>query len=394
MSWARARRIAAGAAGPRPAVEAALTAALGCRLAVPVQTPTPIPAYDVVAADGFAVSGPGPWLQVGRVAEVLDGRALPVVRGEPLPPGADAVLPYQAAVERAGADGSWLYVGDRRRDQPNAHPGHLDPGSYVVPRGQHAPAGTTLVQAGTLVTPTVVAAAAAAGADALAVVRPPDVAVVTIGDDRWDHGGPREGRDRDAATPLITTAAIRAGARCQPVREVPGRAGQLRTPVRAALDDCAADLTILTGPDGPAAHSDASSALKGLDATALVVGVAVVAGADALLAELPDGRLVAYVPGDLAGAVGALVTIVVPLLRVMGGHGVPLTSTALLTRSLPPTPEQTALVPGTRIPGELVDQVEPGTGTGVCAFTGTDVLIAVPPEGASSADLVDVLDLP
>ena len=394
MSWGRARRIATAAAGPRPAIEAALTEAIGCRLAADVTALVPIPSYDVVAANGFAVSGPGPWLGVERASALPDGRAVPVVEGEALPPGATAVLPYHLAVERKGSDGFWIYVGDRSRDEPDRRPGHLEPGSYVISRGHDAAAGATLTPAGALVTPAVVAAAAESGADLMVVVRPPEVAVITVGDDRWDHGASRDGRRRDATTPMILTAVIRAGGRCQPVREIPGHAGHLRTPVQAALDDAAADLVLITGPAGEAARSDVAHALAQLRATPLVAAVAVASGADSLLAELPDGRLVAYVPGDLAGALCSLVTIVRPMLRVMGGHPEPPASRALLSQALPGLADRTTLVAATRDRGELADSVEPTTGPEVAAFSTADVLIVVPPSGAPAGALVELVDLP
>jgi molybdopterin molybdotransferase len=394
MSWGRARRIATAAAGPRPAVEAALTEAIGCRLAADVRALAPIPSYDVVAADGFAVSGPGPWLGVELATAVPDGRAVPVVQGDALPVGATAVLPYPKAVERKGSDGFWIYVGDRGRDEPDWRPGHLEPGSHVVPRGSDAPAGATLAAAGSLVTPAVVAAAAESGADLMVVVRPPDVAVITVGDDRWDHGGSRDGRRRDATTPMILTAVIRAGGRCQPVREIPGHAGHLRTPVQAALDDAAADLVLITGPAGEAARGDVAHALSQLRATPLVAAVAMAAGADSLLAELPDGRLVAYVPGDLAGAVCALVTIVLPILRVMGGHPEPPSRSALLSQALPGAADRMTLVAASHTRGELADSVAPTTGPDVAAFSAADVLIVVPSSGAPAGALVELVDLP
>lgn len=394
MSWGRARRIALGAAGPRPPIEAVLTDAVGCRLAADVIVQAPIPSYDVVAADGYAVSGPGPWLGVDRIGPVPDGRAVHVVQGEALPDGATAVLPYAFAVERAGSDGSWIYVGDRRRDEPDRRPGHVEPGSHVISRGQDAGVGALLAPAGALVTPAVVAAAAESGADVVAVVRPPDVAVMTVGDDRWDHGRSRDGRPRDSATPMILAALLRAGARCQPLRELPGHAGHLRVAVRGALDDAAADLILVTGPGGGAARSDATHALAELRATALVTDIAVTTGADALLAELPDGRLVAYVPGDLSGAISALVTLVGPVLRVMGGHPEVPATDALLSQSFPGSSDLTSLVPATRARGELADEAVPTSGPEVAAFSAADVLIVIPPAGAHSGSLVQLVDMP
>ena len=77
------------------------------------------------------------------------------------------------AVVRTGKGTTWLYVGDAAPGRRSERPGTSRPGTGISALGSAAGSGDHLALAGRLVTPAVVAAAATAGHDALAVVRPP-----------------------------------------------------------------------------------------------------------------------------------------------------------------------------------------------------------------------------
>ncbi|MGW4468733.1 molybdopterin molybdotransferase MoeA [Nonomuraea sp. NPDC004354] len=118
MNWSQARAVALRAAPPWPEAEVPLSAAHGCRLARPLRALVAVPGTDVSAMDGYAVAGEGPWRVVGRVlagghahGEVLKpGYAVEIATGAPVPEGATAVLPYEAATV-----GDHI-PGDRRAD--------------------------------------------------------------------------------------------------------------------------------------------------------------------------------------------------------------------------------------------------------------------------------------
>jgi molybdopterin molybdotransferase len=395
MAWGRARRVAAKAAAPRPGAMVPLVEAVGLVLAEPVLAQTPLPPVDVAADDGWAVSGPGPWTVEDLTADRLpDGAAVPVRTDEVIPAGADAVVPLPSAVLRRGKDVTWLSVGDAASGRPAGRPGHIPPGTEITGRGRSAAAGEVLVVPGRQVTPGVIAAAAAAGLDAVAVIRPPDVAVVTVGDDRWDHGASRDGRLRDVVSPALPGAITRAGGRVLPPLLLPGRTGTLAGQVRAHVEDTAADLVVLTGGPGPVGRQDCQEALSALGARSLVHDVAVAPGTEALLAELPDGRLVAYLPGDAGGAIGGLVTVVLPLLRAMAGRPEPNPVLALLDLAQPGAAEVTTLVPARRVLGELADTAAVVPGPAIAAFAAAEVLVVVPPGGAAAGQLVELVGVP
>src|SRR6476620_5185364 len=94
LSWADAHRIARDAAWPLSPVTRPLTTASGLVLAEPLPALTDLPPFDTSAMDGWAVSGPGPWLLAGELlagqqpgaAPLPDGRAVRIATGAALPP--------------------------------------------------------------------------------------------------------------------------------------------------------------------------------------------------------------------------------------------------------------------------------------------------------------------
>src|SRR5215212_9993072 len=163
MAWTDARRAAHSAPNPLPAVRMPLAAAAGV-LAAPLRAATPVPAFDCSAMDGYAVGSPGgPWRVVGRILAgpgrpppLRPGEAVEVATGAPVPAGTVAVLVAERAV----------VTGDRLTalEPPEA-------GRHVRRVGEDVPLGVELLPAGTLLTPTVVGLAAAAGLDVLTVRR-------------------------------------------------------------------------------------------------------------------------------------------------------------------------------------------------------------------------------
>ncbi len=395
LPWGRARRAAARAALPRPGLAVSLEEATGLVLAAPLLARTPLPPYDVATTDGFAVSGPGPWtVDTGASGRLHDGAAVRVAADTSLPPGTDAVLPEAHAVVRTGKDVTWLYVGDAHTGRQAQRPGHIPPGSFVTTGGAECAAGGIVAPAGTVVTPALVAVAAASGNDTLEVTRPPDVAPVLLGDTRLAKGPARGGRTREAVTPLLPGAIARAGARCLPLQQVPGTVGTLHAQACKVVDDVAADLVLLTGEPGAAAQREAASVLSSLGATPLVADVAVHPGAEGILAELPDGRLAAYLPGDPAGAVAALVTLVLPLLRAMSGRAEPAPTLALLDEAAEGDPDVTTLVPAVHHRGELADTAAPAVGGPLLGLATSHSLAVVPPGGAPAGQLVELVEMP
>ncbi|ALO06567.1 Molybdopterin biosynthesis protein [Streptomyces venezuelae] len=399
VAWEEARaRALDGAGRPVPVVTRELDAALGHALAGPLTALTDLPPFDTSARDGWAVAGPGPWrLRDGRVPaggqpEPLDhGTAVALAAGARLPVGAGGVLRREYGEAVAG-DGMLL---DRSGSPGVGGPGP-GRGRDVRARGQECRAGEMLLPAGTAVTPAVVGLAAAAGHDRLVVHRRPRVELLSLGGELPESDPPRDGRVRDALGTLLPPWLARHGAEVIGRRLVADDVGRLRD----ALHGSTADVLVTTGRTDVGPVDPLHTALAESGARLLVDSVAVRPGHPMLLAELPpspDGRprLLVGLPGDPLAAVAGAVTLVVPLLRRLGGHVDPDPESHRTTTAsaLPGHPHDTRLLPVRRGAHGIVPLPSDGPAT-LRGLAVADGLAVVPPGGVPAGAHVEVLDVP
>ena len=402
LSWTQARRVARDCARPGPIVEAPLETAIGAVLAEPLEALTALPPFDVSAMDGFAVAGPGPWLVVGDLRagslgeRIADGTAVRIATGTAVPLGADAVVRREHALVSAERDGERLYVGNPATDQLAPHPGFVEFGADIRPRGQECAAGEPLLDPGGVVTPAVAGMAAAAGYDTLRVVKPPTVAILVLGDELLQRGVARDGRIRDALGPMLPGWISWAGGVAFPPQHLPDTVNELV----AALDDANADVIVTTGSTaaGPADHLHA--ALNFLGARWQVDGVNVRPGHPMCLATLPDGRHVVGLPGNPLAAISAVLTLLVPMLATLrgepGADEAHITE-AVLTVDVRPHPESTRLLPvrrgfsGPEVTATPTMHVGPAMLRGL---TLADGIAVIAPGAGGIGSFVRVLPLP
>ncbi|MBO0803728.1 MAG: molybdopterin molybdotransferase MoeA [Nocardiopsaceae bacterium] len=383
--WQQARRTAGEAAVPLPAVTRSLADAVGHALAAPLAALTDLPAFDTSAMDGWAVSGAGPWrvirdgILAGQVPDPLaSGTARRIATGAPVPDGTSAVLRLE--------DGT--VTGETLSDS-----GQLAPGRDIRPRGQECAVGTTLLTAGTTVTPVVLAVAAAAGYDEFLVHRRPVVDVLVTGDELAQSGVPRAGQVRDALSPLLPSWLESCGARLGEVRLLADQAGPLATEIVGS----AADVIITTGSTSVGQTDHLHRVLREAGARLLVDSVAVRPGHPMLLAELtqlPGGqrRWLIGLPGNPLAAIAGLVTLALPLLRRLGGHPWPPLRCLTVDAGIPGHPRDVRLVPAVVRDGtaEPIGFGGPAMLRGIAV---ADVLAVVPPGGAPAGSHVMTLAL-
>ncbi|QMU79775.1 molybdopterin molybdotransferase MoeA [Streptacidiphilus sp. PB12-B1b] len=438
LPWPQARRRALRAAGaPLEAVRLPLADALGGFLAAPLEALTDLPAFDTSAMDGWAVSGPGPWLLDAGLATgpadpdarpapdadaadpdpnaapdadpaapqrsrppqdqllagqhgagtLADGTAVRIATGAQLPPGATAVLRSEDGRVRPGhGEARLLHDGGARP---------LDQGRDIRPRGQECHSGEPLLPPGTAVTPAVLGLAAAAGCDELTVYRRPTVELLVLGDELLDSGLPREGRIRDALGPLLPSWLRGYGARILAVRRVGDDLGLLRD----ALRHSPADVVVTTGGTAAGPVDFLHSALAEVGARLLVDGVQVRPGHPMVLAALPSAegqtvrRHLIGLPGNPLAAVAGAATLAEPLLRALAGC--PPTEPYLVRTAAP--------LPGHREDTRLVPVVLPRQGALPLSYDGpamlrglalAEGLAVVPPGGLPAGAGVEVLEVP
>lgn len=183
------------------AEEKPLLESLGQVLAEDIYSDLDVPPLDNAAMDGFAVqaastkgaseSSPRVLRVIGEVAagassmpEVAAGTAARIMTGAPLPPGADAVVPFEETdeMQRKAARGS--ISGEIAILKEAA------PGANVRPAGEDITKGALVLEKGRLLRPPELGVLASLGRARVKVIRRPVVSVLATGDELQDVGEP------------------------------------------------------------------------------------------------------------------------------------------------------------------------------------------------------------
>lgn len=384
-SWAQARDIArrAGAAHPVGVVEQRLAAVNGRMLAEDAVATAPMPGADASAMDGWALGGlDGPWrigapIAMGSApaAAPLDtDLARPVTTGGPLPPGTAAVL----RLERGRVE-----LGRLHATAP------LAPGADVRRAGEEALPGETLVRRGTRLAPPHLALLAAAGYDAVRVLRAPTAQLLVLGDEVVRGGLPAPGTVRDVFGPSAPAIVEAAGGRLQDERQVPDDLDA----VIDALASTTAGLVITTGGTSRGGGDHLRPALRAVGARLLVAGVLVRPGHPVALAQLPDGRAVLGLPGNPLAGLLCLVGLGGAVLDGMLGRPSAPAPLATVAGSIANPSGSTRLVACAATAAGLVETgfQRPGMLRGLAD---ADAVAVVPPGGAVAGSVVETLPLP
>jgi molybdopterin molybdotransferase len=182
-----------------PAEVRAIGEALDHVLAGDVRSSMSLPPYDNSAMDGYAVraddlgltrdltvvgesrAGYLPQRDVGR------GTAIRIMTGAPIPPGADAVVPY----ERTRSPGAALNeTGPLTADVPAAvHiEGPVRGGMNIRRAGEDVAAGSLVIRSGQALGPSEIAVLAAIGRPTVRVIARPVVGILATGDELVEPG--------------------------------------------------------------------------------------------------------------------------------------------------------------------------------------------------------------
>ncbi len=170
--------------------------------------------YAVIAADVAAASESAPAeldvidsVAAGELPKsaVVPGAAIRIMTGAPIPPGADAVVPFEETDElerRArGADADRIGI-----KFPVAA------GSDVRPAGQDVRAGELILAKGTALRPAEIGVLASLGFAEVSVIRRPVVAILSTGDELLEAGeGYSEGMIYDSNAYSVAAGVIRCG---------------------------------------------------------------------------------------------------------------------------------------------------------------------------------------
>lgn len=285
---------------PLASEDVPLASAPGRILARPVAALAALPPFDRAAGHGlavrardtigasiynplsFALAVPGEALQVAG--------AMRIEAGDPLPGGADAILPLDHA--------SLVPAAGRCDIVEPAIAGNL-----VERAGSHAPAGAVLLPAGRRLRAVDIGLMAVAGHAALPVIRRPVLHILIA-------CPPSIG---DADGPMLQVLAARDGAIATEIVPV----GRDRAKLLAALGGSGADIILVAGGTGEGADDLAAAALAAAGELALH-GLALEPGRSAGMGRLAAGPLVFLLPGAPVACLWAYELLAGRAVRRMG----------------------------------------------------------------------------
>ncbi len=240
-------------AGPLPPRRQRLLEACGRRLAEPVTADVDSPPFDRAMMDGFAVcdadfaGGSSGIVELEVICDlaagdvtrlaIRPGSCARIMTGAPLPPGADAVVPIERAVEGTGA----VHAGGRVRLVEDRY----RPGQHVARQGTAFRRGGVVLQAGSLLDAAAVGLAAEAGATHVLAEPRVRVALVSTGSELVPSDQlPAHGQTRNSNGPMLAAAVTLLAAEPIPL----GIAGDRPEAIRAAIaQGLAADVLVLSG---------------------------------------------------------------------------------------------------------------------------------------------------
>ena len=207
--------------------------AMGRTLVEDIPAPADVPPFDYATLDGYAVRAsdtdgaapdqPVSFVVVGVLAAGVvasralgKGEAYRILTGAPVPPGGDAVVPFEGTDGKGcggwdGSDAMSLGLTEKRV----AVRVQVQTGADVRRRAEDQRAGEVLLRSGTRVRPAEVAVLASAGIFSVWVHRRIRIGVLSTGDElvARDHVGPLgPGKIRDANGPALLALVSRDGA--------------------------------------------------------------------------------------------------------------------------------------------------------------------------------------
>ncbi|HBL28331.1 MAG TPA: molybdopterin molybdenumtransferase MoeA [Acidobacteria bacterium] len=316
---------------PRGEEWIARRAARGRVLARALTATVDVPAADVSAMDGYALTGPVRAGESRPVAAMIPAGAAPgyrleppavvrIMTGAPVPLGADRVIPVEAT--------------DGGRETVVFH-AQAGPGDHIRRRGEILAAGAPLLPAGALLTPGALSLLATHGLAELPVVRAPGVAVLTTGDEVVPpETVPAPGQLRDSHTDFLLAAGASLGLSFTSLGIAPDRVEVLREKVREGLR---ADVLLLCGGVSMGELDLVEGVFADLGCTIHFDAVAIQPGKPFVFATHAGG-LVFGLPGNPASVMVSFQLFVRPALRRLMGFSDGWWSAALhgvLTRPVP-----------------------------------------------------------
>lgn len=395
-----------------------LTSALGRNLAADIIAPRPAPSFESSAMDGYSVAEPltGPWTVVGTVAAgstwpntLQTGEAVRIFTGAAVPKGAIAVIPQEDAtltpLSRAPQakdvipteEGSNQYLirtetaASSPFDGMTLSANQIKQGDHIRFIGEEYQAGTTLLTAGTRITPPILGVLASLGLPAVQVKTKPRVGLLCTGSEFLDPGTDwSEGKIYESNSHVLKTLLEGYGCEVQ-AESVIDDPDQLRDKCQALLATC--DLLITVGGVSVGAFDFVEDAMCGLGFSTVFNKVSMKPGRPLTFALREDGKRWFGLPGN---PMSATVTCTLAAGTFLGQE--PEFFEATLDRDIERKPGREEFIPA-QIDFQGGANVRPFPTVGSHATNGlrdADGLIRLPPDGShfSKGNEVSFMFLP
>ncbi len=301
----QARALIAAAMPESGSENLAVGDAAGRVLAEPCVAGRDLPLFDRAALDGYAVratdtAGAGDYTPMTLVLRqtsdrtaLSPGSAAAVTRGQPLPDGADAVLPFEAA-SPSGAEAIEVLA-------------QAAPGAGIERRGSELAAGSPALARGRRLRPQDVALLTALGETRVRVLRRLRVGLIVP--------GPKAG-EADALTPMLRALLARDGAIVEEFR--PALLECRAVTGAIARGAATSDVLLVAGGSGAGADDKAASAIANAGGVRAFHGVAIHPGESAGLWRMGEVPVLLLPGAPLACLVTYDVTAAPPLRQEAG----------------------------------------------------------------------------
>lgn len=355
-----------------------------------------VPPFDRALVNGFAVRSrdisevPVVLKKVGTClpgeepkTKVLSGKAVEIFSGAPLPPGADAVVKAEDC--KITKDSVAIREAIRA-------------GQNVSAAGKVAKAGEPILEAGSMINTSAVAAMSAAGITMLKVIRPPRIGIAITGNEYATAGAtPSEYQINNVNGPALKARCSAAGGQILDLGVIRHEEEEFDALLKKIAE---VDCLVLTGGVSIGQHDFVRQALNRREARVLFDGVAVKPGMPTTLVRL-EKKPVFVLPALPVSCLISAELFLIPAIRALMGKHYPrsVKLRAELKGRLSSDPEVDTLVPATMKAEHGVLSVTPLRLRGssdIVGYSKAQALIVVSPdvEEYDEYSIVDVLPLP
>ncbi len=400
LDVAAARTLLLGRCAPLEDTERLpLAACFGRVLAADVTADLDQPAFDRAMMDGIAVRsadcGPdAPSLLFAGASRagaafsgvVPAGGYVRVMTGGVVPPGADAMVPFEEVAPATLEDDG--PTAPRRATAP------VREGQHIARQGQEVRAGDVVVARGASLDAARIGVLAAFGAAEVTCVRRPVVGLMPTGDELVPVSArPGLGQVRDSNRWMLAALLGQWGVQVVHAGAAADRRAELEAQLRALSETC--DALVLSGGVSMGDYDLVGAALRALGAEILLHRVRMRPGKPILIAELPaaGGRrpcLVLALPGNPVSSFVAAQLFVRPALRRIAGAatGGWVKLQAPLATPIPANGDREAYLAATwRVDANdqaSIAAVATAGSADLAHFAGGELLICRPPQAAAA----------